>query len=285
MTLADPELDHRLEADGFVVVDFATPEQVNELLAIYRRTESGRDAGYYPSIMSSDRGYKAEVHQAITRLFWPTFERFLLGYRPLVGAFMVKHPGPETAVSPHQDWNVIHDGPRPSLNCWIPTSPIDETVGRMAFLPGSHRYLRGLRGSPTFPTQWAGIHEQIRCQLMEDVSVEVGQAIIYDNRVLHGTPPNHSGHTRVVAYINAIPVEAQPIHYYRDASGLVTGFEVDPSFFHTFTIGDRPDGRPFITIPDYDIAPLGFDELATIHRNERGVGSPSTDLAPAAPTT
>lgn len=275
MILADPELDRRLRDDGYAVVDFATPEQIEELLAIYHRSDSGRSSGYYPSIMSNDAGYKAEVHRDITDLFWPTFERFLVGYRPLVGAFMVKHPGLDTAVPPHQDWNVIDERIHRSLNCWIPTSRIDATVGQMAVLPASHRYLRGLRGSPSFPTQWMGIHQRIYEELMVDVHVDVGQAIIYDNRVLHGTPPNQSQDTRVVAYINAIPEDAQPIHYYRDTDGTVTGFEVEPEFFHTFTLGDHPVGRAFVTIPNYWIDPLNFDELQALH-HAAGVGSDAT---------
>ncbi len=267
--LRDPSLEGALDRDGYVVVDFATPGQIEELLGIYHRHSSGRDQGYYPSIMSEDGGYKAAVHQEITRLFWPRFKSYLTDYRPLVGAFMVKHPGPETAVSPHQDWNVIDEARHRSVNCWIPTSPVTEEVGRMAFLPGSHHYLRGLRGSPTFPTQWTGIHEQIRDELMVDAEVAVGQAIIYDNRVLHGTPPNRSDHTRVVAYINAIPVGSQPIHYHRDPEGTVTGYRVDPAFFHTFTIGEVPVGESFDNVAGYDIAPLAFDELVELHRLDR----------------
>jgi ectoine hydroxylase-related dioxygenase (phytanoyl-CoA dioxygenase family) len=270
VTMADEDLERALTDDGYVVVDdFATPAQLEELLAVYRRFDSGRDAGYYPSIMSADRGYKAAVHQAITALFWPSFERFLVDYRPLVGAFMVKHPGPDTQVSPHQDWAVIDEARFRSVNCWIPTSPITDEVGPMSFLPGSHRYLQGLRGSPTFPTQWAGINERIRDELMVEARVAPGQAIIYDNRVLHGTPPNRSGQTRVVAYINAIPVRARPLHYHRDPAGTVRGYEVDPAFFHTFTIGDTPEGEVFTTIADYDIAPLAFEDLVELHRRDR----------------
>jgi len=268
-TLADPALEERLTRDGYVVVDFAEADELAALREIYDRVDSGRDSGYYPSIMSTDGRYKAQVHHEITGLFWPRFEQYLVGYRPLVGAFMVKHPGPSTAVPPHQDWNVLDEQRFRSVNVWIPTSEITPEVGRMAFLPGSHRYLRGLRGSPTFPTQWVNIHERIRDELMEAPELEVGQAIIYDNRVLHGTPPNRSDDTRVVAYINAIPVDASPRHFYRDPAGDVVEYEVDSSFFHTFTIGDRPEGAVLARYPAYDIAPLSFEELLELHQLDR----------------
>lgn len=268
-TLADPELESALSTDGFVVVDFATADEIAELLRLYAEHPSGISTGYYASIMSTDAAYKAAVNREIQRLFWARFRSFLLDYRPLVGAFMVKHPGAETEVPVHQDWMVVDEDRFRSVNCWIPTCPIDEAVGQMLVLPGSHLYVEGLRGSPSFPNEWTAVNERIRDELMEPVPVQVGQALIYDNRVLHATPPNRSTTTRVVAYINAVPSEATPLHYHRDTDGVVRGFHVTPAFFHQFTIGDHPRGQPFVTIPGYDVAAVDFEDFVRADRQHR----------------
>jgi len=166
-----------------------------------------------------------------------------------------------------------------AVNCWFPTSTVDEAVGRMSVLPRSHRYLRGLRGSQVFPTQVADICREVADELLEPVEVAVGEAIIYENRLLHGTPPNRPDAVRVAAYISAIPAGAPRVHYYMTPGGTVEGFHVDEDFFTTFTIGQRPVGDPFVEIPDYTVPSLSMDELRALDRDHRpgsGVAQPGS---------
>jgi len=212
--------------------------------------------------MSTDEAYKAETHAEVRDLVWPLFDQLIEGYEPLLGVFMVKHPGPDTEVPPHRDWIVADESERPTMNAWMPLTPIDEQVGQMRVLPGSHLWLEGLRGSPTFPTQWEAVYERVRDELMVSVPLEVGQAMVYDIRLLHGTSPNRSNGTRVVTSIYAIPDDATPVHYHRSPDGTVRGYEVPSNFCTTFNIGEVPDGEPFIEIPNYSIQALTFEEIA-----------------------
>jgi len=261
-TLRDPALQEAIERDGYVVVDFAPPEVIAELRDAYESLDSGIDTGYYPSLMSPDEGYKQAAHRAVTDRLWPRFAELLDGYTPLLGVFMVKHPGPDTEVVPHQDWIVADESDRPTMNAWVPLTPVDETTGQMKVLPGSHRWLEGLRGSPSFPTQWEAVYERVRDELMVTVPVEVGQAMVYDIRVLHGTPANQSSSTRIVTSLYAIPDGADSVHYYRDPDGTVEGYRVPTDFCTTFAIGDIPRGERFVAIPGYRVEPLSFEEIA-----------------------
>ena len=268
-TFQDPGLQAAVERDGYAVVDFATPAVLAELRSAYQELDSGIDTGYYPSLMSSDEAYKAAAHRLITDLLWPRFGELLVDYTPLLGVFMVKHSGPETEVVPHQDWIVADESDRPTMNAWVPLTPVDDDVGRMRVLPGSHRWLDGLRGSPSFPTSWEGVYERVRDELMVTVPVEVGQAIVYDIRLLHGTPANRSDRTRVVTSLYAIPEGAPAVHYHRDDAGTVRGYRVPMDFCTTFVIGDEPPGERFVEIPGYSIEALSFDQIAERHARDR----------------
>jgi hypothetical protein len=267
-TFRDAGLQGRLERDGYVVVDLVPPEMVDELRSVYDRLDAGIDAGYYASLMSADVSYKTTAHREISGRLWPRFAELLEGYRPLLGVFMVKHPGPDTEVVPHQDWIVADESFRPTMNAWVPLTPVDAEAGEMKVLTGSHRWLDGLRGSPTFPTAWEGTYERVRDELMVTVPVEVGQAMVYDIRVLHGTPANRSAETRVVASMYAIPDGATTVHYHRDDAGTVRGFRVPDDFCTRFAIGDVPDGELFTEIPGYSVRPLTFEEIS-----DRGAGA------------
>jgi hypothetical protein len=261
-TFVDPKLEAAFLRDGFVVVDLLGPTEVDALLGHHQRLDSGIRSGYYPSFMSRDEGYKAAANLEITDLLWPPFAELLDGYRPLLGVFMVKHPGPDTEVVPHQDWIVADEARRPTMNAWVPLTPVDDDAGRMRVLPGSHRWLEGLRGSPSFPTAWEAAYERVRDELMVTVPIEVGQAMVYDIRVLHGTPANRSDRTRVVSSLYAIPEGADPVHYHRAEDGKVTGYRVAADFCTTFAVGDVPRGEPFVEIPDYAVEALSFEEIA-----------------------
>jgi hypothetical protein len=267
--LRDPALEATIARDGFAVVDFVPPPVVDGLRAAYEELDSGIDEGYYPSLMSADERYKTATHRVVTDRLWPRFDELLVDYTPLLGVFMVKHPGPDTEVVPHQDWIVADESERPTMNAWVPLSPLDEDTGRMRVLPGSHRWLEGLRGSPSFPTSWEGVWERVRDELMVTVPIEVGQAMIYDIRVLHGTPPNCSPRTRVVTSLYAIPEGVPSVHYYRGPDGTVEGYRVPMDFCTTFAIGDVPEGERFVRIEDYAVEQLSFDEIAAAHRRER----------------
>ncbi|MEX0768891.1 MAG: phytanoyl-CoA dioxygenase family protein [Microthrixaceae bacterium] len=261
-TFRDAGRETAFQRDGYVVVDFATPEVVAELLESYNRLNSGIDEGYYPSLMSPDQDYKAAANDEVSAIVWPLLDQLIEGYEPLVGYFMVKHPGPDTAVSPHQDWILADESEHPSMGVWMPLTEVTQQVGQMAVLPGSHKWLTGLRGSPGFPMEWEAAHERVRDELMVTVPIQVGQAMVYDIRVLHGTPPNCSSTTRVVGSLYALAQNSTPIHYYKSPDGLVQGFEIPDDFYTTFMIGDVPVGDPFIEIEDYSVEQLSFDEIA-----------------------
>jgi hypothetical protein len=268
-TFHDDLLEEKFLRDGFVVVDFADDATRQELMVAYDELESGIDEGYYPSLMSPDLDYKAKTHARVRDLVWPHFSKVIDGYEPLLGVFMVKHEGPGTEVPPHQDWIVADESLRPTMNVWMPLTEITPEMGEMRVLPGSHRWLEGLRGSPSFPTQWEAEYERVRDELMEPVEIKVGQAMIYDIRVLHGTPENASDRTRIVTSLYAIPQDTPPIHYYRSPEGVVTGYRVPSNFCTVFNIGDVPNGEKFVELADYSVEPMSFEELAASHARHR----------------
>jgi len=260
-----PELERAFRRDGYVVVPFAPADALRTLLDAYDRHDAGIATGYYASMHSRDLDYKRRVDREIRGAFWPYLERHLVDHEPNLGAFMIKHPGENSAVPPHQDWIVTDEPEIGGINCWFPVTPVDDVVGRMSVLAGSHRYLEGLRGSPAFPTQIGPISEIVAAEFLTPVDVAVGEAIIYDNRLLHGTPPNRSEDVRVVSYMSAIPAGSDRVHYHIDDEGTVRGYRVDRDFFVDFNIGDRPDGEVFAEHPAYDIAPLSPDDLRRLH--------------------
>ncbi len=268
-TLADRRLERRFQRDGYVVLPLPDPSVVGPALEVFERIDSGIDEGYYASIHSTDSDYKARVDRELSAVLWPQVAPLLDDFSALVAAFMVKPATGTTVVPVHQDWITKDEEDGAGITCWMPLTPITEAEGKMTVLPGSHRYLHGLRGSPGFPVPYQSIVDELRDELMVEVDVAVGEVMVMDGRVLHTTAQNRSGRMRVAAYVNALPRGAQPVHYYRAPGGEVEVFEVEPAFFSTFNIGERPSGRLVRTIDDYEVDDLTLADLKAMDRRSR----------------
>ncbi|MFN8050295.1 MAG: phytanoyl-CoA dioxygenase family protein [Acidimicrobiales bacterium] len=261
-------LQRRFDRDGFVVLPALGPAEVEAALGVFERHSSGIDEGYYASIHSTDQSYKRSVDAELQKIVWPPCDRLLTGHRCLIASLMVKPAGGNTVVPVHQDWNTVDETVGAGLTCWMPLTPVTELEGRFRLLPGSHRWVDALRGSPGFPTPYQQISEEVNRDHMVDLEVGVGDVLIMDGRVLHTTPQNRSGRTRVAAYVNAIPDGLHPLHYYRREDGVVEGYEVDDDFFTSFNIGERPWGRLFTEIDGYEVTPLTIGDVER-HRGRR----------------
>ncbi len=267
--LRDRTLNSRLDTDGYVVVRVADNDIIEQALDVYQQYDSGIDSGYYASIHSTSRQYKEDVDRELQQIVWPPCDRILLDHQCLVAAMMVKPPTGSTVVPVHQDWNTIDESRGAGLTCWMPLTPITRVEGLMRVLPGSHHYLQGLRGSPGFPNPYQEIAERIDRELMIDVEVQVGEVMVMDGRLLHTTGQNTSGRTRVAAYMNAIPEDAQPLHFYRRDDGGVEGYQVDRAFFTSFNIGEQPTGELFLQLTNYERPTITMPDLLRMHRSTK----------------
>ncbi|MEZ5139001.1 MAG: phytanoyl-CoA dioxygenase family protein [Acidimicrobiales bacterium] len=270
-TLRDPALERRFRRDGYVVAAAADPDEVAAALEVFRAHPSGIEQGYYASIHSTDAAYKRQVDAGLSKVLWPKLDALLADFRPLVAAFMVKEPGAPAIVPVHQDWNTRVEDDGAGITCWIPLTPVTELEGRFRLLPGSHQYLQRLRGSPGFPAPFEHISQEIADELMIDVEVGVGEVMVMDGRVLHTTPDNRSGRTRVAAYINALPSEVPSVHYYKRDDGSVERYAVDEAFYTSFNIGEQPPGEPIEVIAPYEEPALSLEEIRRRHRRQRGI--------------
>jgi ectoine hydroxylase-related dioxygenase (phytanoyl-CoA dioxygenase family) len=89
---------------------------------------------------------------------------------------------------PHQDAHSHHAGPT-MAGVWVALQDIDEEMGRLKFLPGSHK--RGLRS--VFEADGVG---GVQCEIFPDEDiwhvsdVEQGDLIIFNSATVHKAEPN-----------------------------------------------------------------------------------------------
>lgn len=261
------ERQRELERDGFTVVPLLSAEEVAACSALYRDLAPPAEAkGFHASLFSTDPAYKAGADRGLRALVAARAAEWVAEHQPLVANFVVKQPGERSEMTPHQDWTFVDERRFASLNVWCPLVDTGAHNGSLHVLPGAHRLPFTIRGtglrSPTLGLRWQ--YGELR-----DLPLRAGQAVIYDHRVIHGSPPNRSDEVRLALAMILVPAETEARHYRRDpASGRVVAWEIDATFFHRFTYGDPelPPGLRRLDEIDFEDRALTADDLAPLLR-------------------
>src|SRR5690606_6148058 len=116
-----------------------------------------------------------------------------------------KWPGDDGIKHIHQDWSFVDEDLHRSVGLWVPLVDVDEANGTLYVLPGSHRVLRQVRPAPGLPAGAPNPVTELDFDDLDPVPLRVGQAIAYDQAVVHGSPPNRTDAPRPAVALNFAP--------------------------------------------------------------------------------
>jgi hypothetical protein len=263
----DAQLQQEMEQRGFVVVPFYKEAEVEELRSIFGHQHSGDVQGFFSSTFSLDTAYREKANDAIIRIGQRRMDELLVDYKVWCGSFLVKASDENSALSVHQDMTLVDESRFAGFNIWCPLLDLNEENGPLMVLPGSHRIVPTLRGS-TIPGIYEDTHELI-FQLMETLYVKAGTAVIFDQSIIHASPPNRSGKLRVVTNTFFTHPDARIQTCYHDKEkGMIEVFEQEDSFMTEYiNFGQDIHARPSIGqskgFVSYDFPKLTKEQLAS----------------------
>jgi hypothetical protein len=266
-TFRDPELEARFRTEGYVVVDLIDPHDVAELRRVCEQVHADPKPGYDSDFFSPDPQVKRVVNDLLARAMAPGIDRHLVGHRSMLHAFVVNWPGPRSGLVLHQHTSVVDERRFRSLVAWCGVTAADEANGTLHLVPRSHLVQRGPH--PERARSWAEDHH---AQLMADhlVSVPVGpgQAILFDNQLLHCSVQNVTAAPRLSAVAVVVPRAAEPHYYEATDHGTVRIYRLDTEFFLQHTAGDfawpGPDGLDLLEEVPFTPTALHPTEVADL---------------------
>jgi ectoine hydroxylase-related dioxygenase (phytanoyl-CoA dioxygenase family) len=192
----DPEMQLQFEEQGYVIVPFYTPEEIASLNKLYDDLHPQDEKGFYPSTFSQDKNYRQKADEEIRRIGNRTMDAILQNQRVVCGSFIVKYPGPESEMCVHQDMTLVDETEFTGINIWCPLVDLTETNGAIYALPQSHRLLPTYRGA-SIPNIYQDVSEEV-IDFMTPLYLKAGEAVIFDQSIIHYSPPNVSADKRVV---------------------------------------------------------------------------------------
>jgi hypothetical protein len=243
----------RLSHEGFAVVDLLGAAEVQALRDAYRRHARPSQAGFDSTILDADTGVRASVDQAIRKVFEPRLRAAIEGHRLAVCTFAVKHAGrPDGEVPIHQDWSFVDEARFGSLGVWCPLVDVDLGNGCLQVVKGSHAGAHPPRAACS-PFLYPRLVETLRASYLTTLPLRAGQAVLFDNRLFHCSPPNASDVDRIAATAVMVPAAARLRYYHmvdRNEPHRVEVFEVSDGFYLSHHAPGRPKNAHSLGIID-----------------------------------
>lgn len=231
------------EKNGYVLQTLLDENDIKELKDFLYNSgiKKETDFGFYVGMDHENKTLVAEMMSKISEIALPKVMHLLKDFQLITASYVIKDPNPIGVVPPHQDWTFVDDEVQHcSVTCWIPLQDVNMQNGCIGVIKGSNKFFNSVRPSPSpqVPSPLAkhmfGIFPYM--QLLE---MKAGEALIFDNRTFHSSPPNITNEPRLAIGLSFTQKDAQLRHYYLkpNTKDTLLKYEIDPSFFMKYDNG------------------------------------------------
>jgi Phytanoyl-CoA dioxygenase (PhyH) len=220
----DGGLQNRFLDLGYVHVPMLSAGEVAHIvssLATLRPADNFAPSGettfgrtYHCSFLDKSIEYKRQTHELIKGVFAPHIDRYMNGYEILNCNFYVKPPGTGEFVI-HQNWPAIADLNDTTVTVWCPLLDVVAENGTLQFVEGSHKILPHVEG-PTCPGYFDKFRPELIRKYLKPNPMSAGEALIFDDGLIHWSANNSSDKARVAIQILCVPKDAQPVYFFYD---------------------------------------------------------------------
>lgn len=257
--LRSSELSAEIAKRGFARAgQLLTPDEIDRCVALahsHKELEQRvANGGWFPTILLDDVDEREAISQGLADLIRPRLNQVIDAdaLNVLRMDYSVKPASEASELGPHQDFALIDERLGTVLYLWIPLVNTDAKNGTLHVVPGSHRFANLVR-SQHVPS----LFNEVLDLISEDavaLPCAAGELIVMAAGVVHFSPPNRSGATRLAAHGMAVPAESELIFYFADEATPADRVECYPLEIDHY-IEQIKRGRPSAEVPAMGHAP------------------------------
>lgn len=192
--------------------------------------ESEKHPSYHCSFLDTSEEYKRKTSDILRAKFQPLITKYMPDFVILNANFYVK-PLNTGMIPIHQNWPMI-DLNDTTVTLWCPLQDVDVKNGVLHIIPGSHKIIPHVEGI-NVPAYFTHFREALVEKYLQPVPMKAGDAIIFDDGLLHWSPDNHSNQPRIAIQILCIPKDTTPFLYFYDPEhpDRFEKIEAEPEFW------------------------------------------------------
>lgn len=260
----DDQLQNQFEQKGFVKLPMLEKEEVETLRNYYINQEFDNkiEAGFHISLDNLNEDLVKEVGTKIKEVLAPKTMELLDDCQIFTASYVIKEPGLKNIVPPHQDWTFVDEDEYCSATVWTALVDVSEKNGALGVIPGSHKIFNHKRSSPS-PQSKSPLADHIFTlfPFVEVIEMKAGESLVFDNRLIHASPPNLSDQARIAVGIGITQSEAKLKHFYQNpTSGKLEEYDVDQNFYTWF------NNKRLSDLFDAGSSPEGLNKVGEIGR-------------------
>lgn len=254
----NPRHQKQFERKGYVRVKLLDTDEVAYLKEVPDNLKHTHDNGFYTTTWLTDTAVRMETHAILMKLLVPKLDAIIQGYRYHYGNYFIKKPEENSQCEVHQDWSMVDESRHIGLTIWCALDKTTHENGCIKVLKGSHTLKNYVRGRNTYD-YLRPLSKFIFRYFMKDVYMEAGEAVIFNQRLIHGSGNNLTAVRRIGCGLAAVPLDAQIIHYaaQKDAPGRLRMLDAENDFYSQHNTFD----------PMYDL-----EGIETIQNEEKYLG-------------
>lgn len=278
------EQQKQFTKDGFVLLPMLDAAEVESLLNYYNNQDFDNkiEAGFHISLDNQNQDLVKEVGSKIKEVLVPKTTNLLDDCKVFTASYVIKEPGLQNIVPPHQDWTFVDESQFCSATVWTALVDVTEKNGALGVIRGSHTIFNHKRSSPS-PQSKSPLSDHIFTlfPFVDIIEMKAGESLIFDNRLIHASPPNLSDQARIAVGIGITQSEAQLNHFYQNpASGKLEEYAVDENFYtwfnnkrlsDLFDEGKSPEGLKKTGQIEREVPDLSKEEMENIVKQLDGV--------------
>lgn len=241
-TFIDSQKEAIFINEGYHVVNIFDKKILDKVKHIVGEFEYGVDneVKYRKSTLIDDKRKKIDLFRKIYP-YAQLINKHLYNYKIIQISIFDKLPG-GGSISFHQHPNLVDETKYCSLSTWIPLNDTTTDMGTLHVVKGSHRIFTHIRSFDDFRDTFKNVSEKTKKRFCTPLELKAGQAVIFDDRLVHTSPANKTSTIRTVVRLLLIPREAILEVHYRINNKEMVKYTFDDNYYQETTLGvEKPD--------------------------------------------
>ncbi len=263
------ENERAITRKGYAVIRNLVQENVcDELKLFFEQSGMVDQRPFSISNWNNDETYRAAIYNKVASSVLPFVAPLLNNFKPVLAVYTAKRPGEKSDMLIHQDWSLVDEIKFRSVSVWVALCDMHPNNGNLQVAEYSHIYCGFPRGM-NVPVPFENIRSKMHESFLTDLPLKKGDAVVFEHRLIHASPPNNSAEIRLAAVLALIPAEAELIHYYKHLDNntqleLLVQNDDDLKQVNYFDAPNKPKHRRSLGMVPAEFRQLTLEDLETV---------------------